>query len=373
MLSSHDDYPIHQTPDPINQPAVSNKNFYDRYWFNGYAKDGEFYFGLAMGLYPNRRVMDAAFSIVKDGVQHSLHASRLAPDDPCETRVGPLRIEVVEPMRVVRVVIDKNETGIEGELLFRPRTACVEEFRAPLSRDRRLLMDTTRFTQFGTWEGSVVAHGETTSVSPARVYATRDRSWGIRPVGEGEGGRPMGEPQLFFLWAPLQFEDVCTHAGSFEDAEGQPWDNFALLIPAYEKPADIPGVEDPGVQPLLGVRHEIDWQPGTRWGRSAVLRLLQSSGDPHVIELEPILRFNMLGIGYVHPEWGHGIWKGEQALAGESWRTQDLDPLDIRHRHVQQVVRARFGEREGVGVLEQIVIGPYAPYGFKHQMDGADA
>ncbi len=114
MLSAYDDYPIHQTPDPVNQPAVSNKNFYDRYWFNGYARDGEFYFGIALGLYPNRRVMDAAFTVVKDGTQHSLHASRLAPDDPSETRVGPLRIEVVEPMRVVRVVIERNETEIEA-------------------------------------------------------------------------------------------------------------------------------------------------------------------------------------------------------------------------------------------------------------------
>ncbi len=372
MLSTHDDYPIHQTPDPINQPAISNRNFYDRYWFNGYAKDGEFYLGIALGLYPNRRVMDAGFSIVKNGVQHSLHASRLAPDDPCETQVGPLRIEVVEPMRVIRVVIEPNETEIEGELLFRPRTACVEEARAPLRRDRRLMMDTTRFTQFGSWEGSVVAHGEKTQISPSRVYGTRDRSWGVRPVGEGEGGRPAGEPQIFFFWAPLHFDDVCTHAASFEDAQGKPWDNFGLILPTYDSPDKIPGVEDPAVQHLLGVRHKLAWQPGTRWARSAELELLQSSGEPHTIRLEPMLRFNMLGIGYVHPEYGHGMWKGEQALAGESWRTQDLDPLDVRHRHVQQVVRAKFGEREGVGVLEQIVIGPYAPYGFKHQMDGAD-
>ncbi len=372
MLSTHDDYPIHQTPDPVNQPAVSNKNFYDRYWFNGYARDGEFYFGIALGLYPNRRVMDAAFTVVKEGTQHSLHASRLAPDDPSETRVGPLRIEVVEPMRVVRVVIERNETEIEAELLFRPRTACIEEVRTPLRRDRRVLMDTTRFTQFGTWEGAVTAHGDRIAVSPDRVYATRDRSWGIRPVGEPEGGRPAGEPQIFHLWVPLQFDDLCTHAVTEEDADGQPWDNFALLIPAYASPDDIPGVEDPAVQRLLGVRHKIAWQPGTRWARSAELELLQASGESQVIRVEPILRANMLGLGYIHPEWGHGLWKGEQALAGESWRTQDLDPLDLRHRHVQQVVRAKFGEREGVGVVEQLVIGPHAPYGFKHQMDGAD-
>jgi hypothetical protein len=371
MLSAHDDYPIHQTPDPIGQPAERHPNFYDRYWFNGYARDGEFYFGAALGLYPNRRVMDASFSIVKDGVQHSLHASRLAPDEPSETQVGPLRVEVLEPMRVVRVVVERNETGIEADLLFRPRTACIEEERAPMRRDRRVIMDTTRFAQFGSWEGRVLALGDATDVRPERVRATRDRSWGIRPVGEPQGGRPAGEPQIFFFWAPLHFDDVCTHAGSFESADGQPWDNFGWIVPAYEKPQAIPGAEDPAARRMLGVRHEMAWQPGTRWARSARLELLESSGESHAIQLEPLLRFHMLGLGYVHPEWGHGLWKGERALAGESWRTADLDPLDLRYRHVQQVVRARWGEREGVGVLEQIVFGPYTRYGFEHMMDGA--
>jgi len=371
MLSRLDDYPIHQTSDPVSQPAESHPNFYDRYWFNGYDRDGDFYFGVALGLYPNRRVMDCAFSIVRDGVQHAFHASRLAPDDPSETRVGPFRIEVVEPMRVLRVALEPNETGIEAQLLFRPRTACVEEARAPMRRDRRLVMDTTRFTQFGTWEGFVVAGGERTDVSAERVRATRDRSWGVRPVGEPIGGKPAGDGQIFFLWAPLQFDDVCTHAGSFETADGQSWDNFAMVLPAYAKDAEIPGVEDPATRHLVGVRHEIEWKKGTRWASRAELELLESSGQSHRITVEPVLRFNMYGIGYVHPEWGHGIWKGDLAIAGESWRSADLDPLDFRYRHVQQVVKARWGDRQGVGVLEQIVFGPYDRYGFTGHMDGA--
>ena len=371
MLTTHDDYPIHQTPDPICQPATTDKNFYDRYWFNGYAQDGEFYFAAALGVYPNRRVMDGAFSIVRDGVQHSFHASRLAPDDPGETRVGPLRVEVVQPMNTVRVVLEPNDTGIECELLFRARTACVEEGRAPIRRDRRILMDTTRFTQFGSWEGRVLADGRTTQVDPARVRATRDRSWGIRPVGEPEGGKPTGEPQFFFLWAPLQFDDVCTHAGCFEDAEGEPYDNFAWILPAYESADRVPGVEDPATQKLVAIRHEIDWRPGTRWARGIRFELVPARGEPHLIEVEPVLRFQMLGLGYVNPAWGHGWWKGDLVTGAESWKTDDLDPLDLRHRHVQQVVRARYGDREGVGVVEQLVFGRYAPGGFEHQLDGA--
>jgi hypothetical protein len=371
VLSRHDDYPVHQTQSPLARPATTDRNFYDRYWFNGFEREGGFYFGIALGLYPNRRVMDAALSFAKDGVQHSLHASRLAPDDPSETQVGPLRVEVVRPMRELRVVVEANATGVAADLRFRARTACLEEERAPMIRDRRLLMDTTRFTQFGAWEGWLEADGRRTEVRPARVLGTRDRSWGVRPLGEPEAGRPAGEPQIFFFWAPLQFDDRCAHAATFESSAGEPWDHFAWCVPAYASSDAVPGVLDPGAERLLGVRHAIDWRPGTRWARSAELSLLRAAGEPERIRLEPLLRFQMLGIGYGHPEWGHGFWKGESALAGESWKLDELNPLLPQHLHVQQVVRATWGERRGVGVLEQVVLGPYPRYGFRELLDGA--
>ena len=36
MLSKGDDYPIHQTSEPIAY-AGTDRNFYDRYFFNGYS------------------------------------------------------------------------------------------------------------------------------------------------------------------------------------------------------------------------------------------------------------------------------------------------------------------------------------------------
>ena len=36
------------------------------------------------------------------------------------------------------------------------------------------------------------------------TWGSRDRSWGIRPVGERNAyGAPTGPPQFFWLWAPL--------------------------------------------------------------------------------------------------------------------------------------------------------------------------
>ena len=65
-----------------------------------------------------------------------------------------------------------------------------------------------------------------------------------------------------------------------------------------------------------------------------------------------------------------GNWKGELATGHESFDPRQLDHLAPENIHVQQVVKATDGEREGVGVLEQIVIGPYAPAGFKGFLDG---
>ena len=48
MITKADDYPVHQTPDPI---AVSyNRNQYDRYFFNGFSGDGACSFAVAFGV-----------------------------------------------------------------------------------------------------------------------------------------------------------------------------------------------------------------------------------------------------------------------------------------------------------------------------------
>jgi hypothetical protein len=89
------------------------------------------------------------------------------------------------------------------------------------------------------------------------------------------------------------------------------------------------------------------------------------------IELEPMIRFQMLAIGYQHPEWGHGFWKGEEVIGGESWNLADLDLLDYKHIHNHQICRARMGDRTGVGTLETVVFGRHDPSGFKSILDGA--
>jgi hypothetical protein len=361
MITRFDDYPIHQTPEPVAYAGTGDRNFYDRYFFNGFSRAGDLYFGAALGLYPNRRVMDAAFTVVRNGRQVSVRASRLAPAERAETHVGPIAVEVVEPLRTLRVRVVPNRFGLEADVTFRARTPAIEEPRYIRHFESRLFMDSTRLTQFGTWEGSLTVEGTRVPLDPARVLGVRDRSWGVRPIGEPENGPPGMPPQFFWLWAPIHWDDACTLLAVNEDGDGRRWYGSG----------SIARVPDGPIEHLDGVGHSVRWQAGTRRSTGAELELRPHGAAPWRITLEPLLACQMVGLGYMHPEWGHGYWKGDDAVHGEAWTLADLDPMEPRHLHVQQVCRARAGDREGIGVLEQLVIGPHAPSGFVSILDPA--
>src|SRR4030095_7876900 len=86
---------------------------------------------------------------------------------------------------------------------------------------------------------------------PKRVYGTKGRSWGVRRVGEPElGGAPARSlPQIFFLWAPIQWGDFCTHAGIFEDADGSAWHAEGVRMPVSPSVAAIPRALPGGSSP----------------------------------------------------------------------------------------------------------------------------
>jgi len=365
-----DDYPIHQTAEPLAHRGGGERNYYDRYFFNGYTRDGSLYFGAALGLYPNRRVMDASFSVLHDGEQHSLRTSRLATAaDSADTHVGPIRVDVEEPLRRLRVRVDSVEHGFSADLTFTARTPALEEPRFQRYFEGRVFMDLTRLTQWGTWQGHVEAGGVRHEISPESHWGCRDRSWGIRPVGERETGAPGPAPQFFWLWAPIHFDTFCTHFDVNEEADGRRWHASGFRLPLLTLDANA-GSQD-GIEPMEGVAHAVRWEPGTRRSKGATITLTPRSGEALTIALEPLLTFPMTGLGYMHPEWGHGMWKGELATTAEHVKPADFAPVDPRSLHIQQVCRARLGKHEGIGVLEQLVIGPHHPSGFRQFLDGA--
>ncbi|HEY1973132.1 MAG TPA: hypothetical protein VGH89_34635 [Pseudonocardia sp.] len=370
MLIPFDDYPLHQTSEPFAHVGQGHPDQYDRFWFNGYTED--VYFAVALGLYPNRGVIDAAFAVVHGGVQRSVFASGRIPHDRTETRIGPITVRIVEPMRVNQVLVDAPEYGLTAELTAHARTPAYEEARAARDAGTRRAWDVTRATQLVSWSGQLSSGGTRVELgsSGAPAYGTKDRSWGIRPLGVPVQRAPEpGSDQLFFLWAPLNFEDVCLHYMVLEDADAVPWSQTAAVLPVLREGAPVAG-PDTGARELRGIRHRLTWIPGLRRCSAATL-LLDDPGEPEqTVELEPLFAFRMKGAGYFHPQWAHGVWHDDLAVGGEQARVEELDVLRPDCVHLQQVVRARWGSRVGLGVLEQVAFGPYAPAGFTAALDG---
>ncbi len=373
MLNRLDDYPIHQTSEPIAHPTSSDPNVYDRTWFNGYSVDGTRYFGFGMAIYPHRGILDAHFSTVEaGGRQHCVYASRRAPQERTDMSVGPIRYEIQEPLRRARIIIDDNDSGVACDLTFSARTSAIQEARQVLWQRQRKVMDCTRFAQFGRWSGTVSHPDGEFTVDSETWRGTKDRSWGIRGVGERIGlGAPQQPRSAFFLWAPLQWDDHITHAVFFDGPKGEALVREGLTSPLYASEADIPDELDDVATRMATAVHRVQYQPGTRWARSAELDLIDLYGNVRTITMEPQLRFQFKGLGYGHPQWGQGCWQGELEVAGESFDPLELDPLAPENIHIQQVVKVSDGERTGIGALEQIVVGPYEPAGFTAAFDGA--
>jgi hypothetical protein len=367
VLTSYDDFPVHQACVPIAHSATGDLNHYDRYFFNGYSTDGSLYFGLAMGLYPNRHVADASFCVSRPGEQISVFASMRAPTDRRDaTAVGPIEVRVIEPLRSLQVLVDAPDQGLRADLRFDRRSPVVEEPHFFQRIGNRTFFDYTRLTQFGAWSGWVEVDGERTEVSPADVVGSRDRSWGIRPVGEpAPSGAPVGWPQFFWLWAPVNFASLSTHFDVNEYGDGRRWHEVGALCPV--------GDDEPRL--VRTVEWRVTWRPGTRWADSFEYDLVDWDGAIHTVRLEPQREFLMRGIGYGHPRFTHGSWHGELVVDGERLPTPVDTPCAREHVHVQALCRATYTAPDGTvehgqGILEQLAIGPH-PSGLTGILDPA--
>jgi hypothetical protein len=174
----------------------------------------------------------------------------------------------------------------------------------------------------------------------------------------------VADPQFFWLWAPINFDGLSTHFDVNEFADGTRWHESGFITVVDGEPEEMADVD-----------YRLEWEPGTRRFRSCEIDLVPARGEPSTIRLERHFDFPMLGIGYSHPEWAHGVWKGELATGGDRWSLPVDDPVAPHHVHIQSVVSARtsggLGEQTGLGVLEQLAIGRHVPTGLEGLFDGA--
>jgi hypothetical protein len=357
VLSRGDDYPIHQTPDPVAYSGT-DRNFYDRYFFNGYAPDGTGFFAAAFGVYPHLDVADAHFCVVRGGVQHCLHASRRLGMERMGLECGPIRIEIVEPLQSLRLIVEGE--GMAADITFTGRAFPIEEPRFSWRIGPRTVMDYTRLTQNGHYTGWIEVDG-VREVLASGTFGTRDRSWGVRPIGAADPQSGNRVPQFFWQWTPINLPGRSLFFHLNAHADGTAWNTRAVIAPDGGAVESFSEHHVPQIAATLA--------PGTRWPGPSVLAV---GGEQ--FRLEPIARFQMRGLGYTSPKWGHGLDHGDLVVEREDIDLVSIDPARPDNLHVQMLCRVEGPDGEaGMGVFEQLAIGDYAPLGLSGLADAPTA
>jgi hypothetical protein len=360
MLSPLDDYPVHQTSEPVMVVATSDRNFYDRYYFNLYAKDRDLVVTAGLGQYPNLGVVDGFVAATTEGSQHVLRASRELGWDRMDTSVGPISVEVIEGLKRLRLRVAPNDGPIGLDVTWSPSIPAFLEARHVNRRGPRITTETSRFAQTGFWTGTLRIGDTEHEVEPAAWWGGRDRSWGIRPVGEPEPVvRRAGEGPGGFLWlyCTMQFADSSIVCILQEDRHGRR--SLEQAVRVWADAAREPEVFE-------RISHEIEFAPGSR--RIAVLRLelRASDGTTTRVEGRPFASsFLSLGTGYgQEADWRHGMYQGPLEVQHRSYDLTDPAMLRRTYGLIDDIAAFTVDGDTGYGLLENAVLGPNERYGF---------
>ncbi len=362
MIGPLDEYPLHQIPQPIGWPGPSDRNFYDRSYFNAHDRTGEIFVITGIGYYPALGVKDAFVLIRRGDVQTAVHHSDAIDADRLNQHVNGYRVDVVDPLRTLRVVMDETE-GVAVDLTWEALFPAVQEQRHLMRSGARVTLDAQRFAQLGSWRGAIDIDGERIAVDPGTWIGTRDRSWGIRPVGEPQpAGRPADPPfeGMWWLYVPLAF------------------DEFSVVMIIQEEPDGFRTLNDctriwpDGRLEQLGwPRVKVHYRSGTRIPTGATIEATDAGGRPLRFEVESKLPVPLhVGGGYGgDPDWLHGMWKGPSFTERLNY---DMTDPAVKARsafgvidHVGRVVCHEGGrESEGWGLFEHGALGRHDPSGF---------
>ena len=212
-LGPFDEFLAHQTSDTFDHVATSDRNFYDRYYFNMHSSSDELFVITGLGQYPNLGVTDAFITVSIGDEQHTVRASRELGSDRLDTSVGPLLGRGARRACSGCASAASPTSGASSaDLVFNGTVDALEEPRTFTRRYERVIMDVTRYAQVGTWEGTLTVAGRTFEVTPdrgrARATVPGASARSASPRHPGIRARQQQEGYGFrHDWLPMQFDD----------------------------------------------------------------------------------------------------------------------------------------------------------------------
>lgn len=290
------------------------------------ARDGTLSVNFGFGKYVNRNVVDGYGGASRGVEQWTVRASRALSANPDGVDVGPLRYEIVEPLRRVRVALEPNAVQpLAFDLLLEGSVPCVVEER----EDRRTLTGYRRSAdQIRYHQSGVVAHGWVEldgwrlEVAPGSWIMTRDHSWGLRP----SVGAPMidlppdpmdaNPPRVLAVWNPLLFTRPAGDAYAFHQYyllyAGEGW-RHEKVQGGFEFP-------DGRREPVQRIEPRLRFDPRNKRLLGGEFVLVMHDGRQRVLAVRTLGGTGFhLGAGLYHGFDGkyQGQWRGPLHVEGE--------------------------------------------------------
>jgi hypothetical protein len=372
-LNPFDDYPYHQHMMPNDIPATSDPHFNDGYWWSWYAEGVYFFIGLRV--HGNNNVMDGYAGVVKDGVQHNVRVSRALRPNPNTLQVGPLRLEIIEPLKVQRITLGDNPSGVTFDV--QATASCPLFVEAPYVHYRygRVFNNLIRYSGAVRATGTATILGERIDID--NWFGARDHSWGIRstmgpyvPIGGAEetddDNHTDSDKRALRLWVPFETNRDSGFFHMHEDKTGRVLDFEGKVYRANGTTVD-----------LASVRHKLTYYPGTSRLSGGVFTLVHHDGSEEDYSFEVACQpSHPQGFGYTRG-WNDGgqpgVYRGVEVIETDSWDVSDpAGRVGPDHTPVEK----RLGGTEfattctgpggsvGMAHVEHMLYPPYEPYGF---------
>jgi hypothetical protein len=191
-----DEYFVHQVPHLLPQVAVHHQHWRESYFYDIHdpSGTGDVIF-LTMAHYPAHERMDSLQMGRVGGERLFGFSARPYDGDPHTTAVPGVRVEVVTPMKEVKLWSDPERSPIGLDLTWRARTAPYGLRRGTMRAGDDLVWDQCHLLQSGTYTGTYTTAGVSREVNG--WVGQRDHSWGIRDHGRC----PL------WIWWQIQLED----------------------------------------------------------------------------------------------------------------------------------------------------------------------
>lgn len=362
-LSSYDEYFTHQIPLPHTVVGSSDPAWRERYWINIQdIASADVMMVCGIGQYPNQNTQEAFVSVVVGDTQRNIRLSRSLLPQIDATGVGPFSVQVVEPLRTLRLLLDENPSGISFDIKWDATIMAGLEERHFEVQHGRVTHDLMRYQQVGRATGRLDTPDGSFAVEPSAWWGERDHSWGIRPIPNRGQGAPPSVPATwkFLMFAPLQFETFGIYLYTYEVAPGQPVHISGRIAPSIESGQSLE-------ERIVAVDHDLVWDTDAPvlTLESGTLRLTTSRGREVEVDIQARpARVYLRGGGYGGwNDWFQGHWKGDDAFEHDQWNLKDVAMLRRYIKHSSDhLVQGRCEGELGFGIIEYMVLPGYPKY-----------